>query len=116
MLLRANIDDVRICHGASTFAHKQADNFSYLSASFIHRWGLVLDGLHIDRPWPKEIEPVSTLQVRRGSLIQIFPPHMPSKRIRAKKLPGAPSQVAAGQVGANGEVVCLRASRSVVLR
>ncbi len=43
-------DDIRIRHGASAFAHKQADNYSHLSNSFIHRWGLVLDELHIGRP------------------------------------------------------------------
>ncbi len=37
-----DVDDIRIVNGASAYAHKQADNLSYLAASFIHRWDLSL--------------------------------------------------------------------------
>lgn len=106
--------DVRVRDGATAYALKQSDNFSYLSESFICWWGLVLDKHHINRPWPKEIEPTSTPSPRIGSLTQIFPPRKASQRKRGRRRTTTEGTDQGARVG--NEVVCDRASRSFVLR
>ncbi len=108
--------EARFLDGASAYAHRQADNFRYLSTSYMHLWAPVLDKLDIPRPWPKEVEPVSSiLEVRIGSLTQMFPKRKSSQGKGAGKQARASVQVVPGQAS-GGETICDRPSRSVVLR